>query len=189
MRRIINSTYISLDGVIEDPQDWPSGGVADDSAYTIQRDLLFSCDAVLMGRRTYEGFAPVWQTRAGDDVSDRMNSMAKLVVSRTLDRPDWTNTTVISGDPVAEIERLKAEPGLDIVQYGFGRLSYTLMEHGLLDELRLWIHPLFVGGGGPEDLLYRDSRMTKLRLVDTRVLKSGVVILNYEFTDVDARGS
>src|SRR5688572_13711828 len=69
MRRIINSTYISLDGVIEQPQTWPSGGVADDSAYTIQRDLLFSCDAVLMGRRTYEGFAPVWPTRSGDEVS------------------------------------------------------------------------------------------------------------------------
>lgn len=180
MRRIINSTYISLDGVIENPQHWPSSDVEDDTGYTIQRDLLFACDAVLMGRRTYEGFAPVWTTRSGDEYSDRINSMAKFVVSSTLREPEWTNTTVIAGDPVAEITRLKAEPGMDIVQYGFGRLSYTLMEHGLLDELRLWIHPFFVGSGGPEDLLYRDSRMTQLSLADTRVLKSGVVILAYE---------
>ncbi len=106
--------------------------------------------------------------------------MAKYVVSATLTDPEWSNTTVIVGDPVAEIERLKAEPGLNIVQYGFGCLSYTLLEHGLLDELRLWVHPFFVGRGGPEDLLYRDSRLTKLRLVDAKPLKTGVVILTYE---------
>jgi len=182
VRRIINSTYISLDGVIENPQDWPAGEVEDDAGTVIQTELLFACDALLMGRRTYEVFAPVWTTRSGDPFSDRINSMAKFVVSSTLREPEWTNTTVIAGDPVAEIKRLKAEPGMDIVQYGFGRLSYTLMEHGLLDELRLWVHPFFVASGGPEDLLYRDSRMTKLSLADARVLKSGVVILTYELT-------
>jgi dihydrofolate reductase len=180
MRRIINSTYISLDGVIENPQDWPASEVEDDAGTVIQTELLFACDAVLMGRRTYEAFAPVWPTRSGDPYSDRINSMAKYVVSSTLTEPAWSNTTVIGGDPVAEIERLKAEPGLDIVQYGFGRLSYTLLEHGLLDELRLWVHPLFIGSGGPEDLLYRDGALTNLTLADTRVLKSGVVILTYE---------
>lgn len=181
MRRIINSTYVSLDGVIENPQDWPSSDVDDDTGYTIQRDLLFACDALLMGRRTYESFAPVWPTRSGDEFSDRINNMAKYVVSSTLTEPAWNNTTVISGDPVAEIEQLKDEPGLNIVQYGFGRLSYTLLEHTLLDELRLWVHPFFVGRGGPQDLLYRDSRVTKLRLADTKALETGVVILTYEF--------
>jgi dihydrofolate reductase len=78
----------------------------------------------------------VWPTRSGDPLSDRINTMPKYVVSSTLSQPEWNNTTVISGDPVPELRRLKGAPGQDIVQYGFGRLSHTLMEHGLLDELR-----------------------------------------------------
>jgi dihydrofolate reductase len=182
MRKIINSTYISLDGVIEQPHMWPPTGPDDERSGTIQTELLLACDAVLMGRRTYDVFAPVWPTRSGDPYSDRINSMRKYVVSSTLGDPDWSNTTVISGDPIAEITRLKAEPGKDIVQYGFGQLSHALMEHGLLDELRLWIHPLIVGRGGPDDLLYRDAPLTKFELRDTTPLKSGTVILSYAAT-------
>ncbi len=144
MRRIINSTYISLDGVIQDPQDWPGNGIEPDgSGLKVQTDLLFACDAVLMGGRTYPGFAAAWMARSGDPYSDRINSMTKYVVSSTLRDPEWNNTTVISGDVITEIRRLKEQPGLDIVQYGFGQLSYALLEHGLLDELRLWVHPLW----------------------------------------------
>src|SRR5919109_4170493 len=101
MRKIVNSTYITLDGVVENPHLWPSLGGGDASeGDQIQTELLLACDAVLMGRRTYEGFAPVWPTRSGDPVSDRMNSMPKYVVSSTLSNPEWTNTTVIDGDPV-----------------------------------------------------------------------------------------
>jgi dihydrofolate reductase len=182
MRKIINSTYISLDGVIEEPHTWPPTGPEDEAAGTIQTDLLLACDAVLMGRRTYEGFAPVWPTRSGDPASDRINSMRKYVVSSTLRDPEWNNTTVINGDPIKEIRRLKAEPGNDMVQYGFGRLSHALMEHGLLDELRLWIHPLFVGTGGPDALIYRDGPLAKFELRDTTPLKSGIVILSYAAT-------
>ena len=181
MRKIINSTYISLDGVIENPQDWPASDVDDPDSGTIQTDLLYACDAVLMGRRTYEGFAPVWQTRSGDPMSDRINSMRKYVVSSTLHDPDWANAIVIAGDPVNEISRIKAESG-DIVQYGFGRLSYTLMHHGLLDELRLWVHPFFVGRAQPSDLLFRAGPPAALTLTNTRTLKSGIVILYYAFT-------
>jgi dihydrofolate reductase len=179
MRKIINSTYISLDGVIKNPQDWPASTVDDDTGATIQTELLFACDAVLMGRHTYECFAPVWSSRSGDAYSDRINSMAKYVVSSTLQRPDWNNTTVINGDVVTEIKRLKDQAGQDIVQYGFGQLSFTLMHNGLLDELRLWVHPFFVGRGGPEDLLFREGALTKLDLVEARTLKSGIVILSY----------
>ncbi|MGH2967513.1 MAG: dihydrofolate reductase family protein [Solirubrobacteraceae bacterium] len=179
MRKIINSTYISLDGVIEEPHLWPPTGPGDDAAGTIQTELLLSCDAVLMGRRTYEGFAPVWPTRSGDPFSDHMNSMRKYVVSSTLRDPQWNNTEIIDGDPVAAIARLKEQPGADMVQYGFGALSRALMEHDLLDELRLWVHPLFVGKGGPEDLIYGDVRLTTFELVDTTPLKSGIVILSY----------
>jgi dihydrofolate reductase len=182
MRKIINSTYISLDGVIEAPHTWPPTGPDDEAATTIQTDLLLACDAVLMGRRTYEGFAPVWPTRSGDPYSDHINSMRKYVVSSTLRDPEWTNTTVIAGDPIEEIRRIKSEPGKDIVQYGFGVLSHALMEHGLLDELRLWVHPLFVGKARPEDLIYRDGPPAIFELRDATPLKSGNVILTYAAT-------
>jgi dihydrofolate reductase len=138
-----------------------------------------ACDAVLMGRRTYDGFAPIWPTRSGDPYSDRINTMPKYVVSTTLTHPDWANTTVISGDVVAEITELKARPGQDIVQYGFGAVSTLLMEHGLLDELRLWIHPLFVGRGTSDELLFPKGPPTQFELTDCTILKSGMAILTY----------
>jgi dihydrofolate reductase len=180
MRRIINSTYISLDGVIESPHLWPSSGPSDERGDAIQTELLLACDVLLMGRRTYEGFAPVWPTRSGDPASDHINSMRKYVVSSTLRDPEWTNTTVIDSDPIAAIRELKEQPGKDMVQYGFGPLSHAMLEHGLLDELRLWFHPLFVGKGGPQDLVYRDAPHTALRLTGATPLSNGIVILNYE---------
>src|SRR5215208_7370508 len=121
MRRIINSTYISLDGVVEQPHLWPTiERPGDERGGQIQTDLLLACDAVLMGRRTYEGFAPAWQSRSGDPYSDRINVMPKYVVSTTLTDPDWANTRVIARDVPEAIAALKAEPGQDIVQYGFG---------------------------------------------------------------------
>ena len=180
MRRIINSTYISLDGVIQDPQDWPDNGIeGDGTGLKVQTDLLFGCDALLMGGRTYPGFAPAWMARSGDPFSDRMNSMAKYVVSSTLTDPEWNNTTVISGDPIAAIRRLKEQPGQDIVQYGFGQLSYALLEHGLLDELRLWVHPLFVGRATADDLMFRPAATAQLELAGTLALNTGIVILTY----------
>ncbi|HMJ36037.1 MAG TPA: dihydrofolate reductase family protein [Baekduia sp.] len=183
MRRIINSTYVSADGVIENPHLWPAGEPDDGTGGRIQTELLLACDAVLMGRRTYDGFAPVWPTRSGDPYSDRINTMEKHVVSSTLRDPEWTNTTVIDGDVVGAITRLKERPGQDIVQYGFGQLSYTLLAHGLLDELRLWVHPLFVGRAGPQDLLFREGPPAPLELVDATPLTSGIVVLTYTFAD------
>lgn len=184
MRKLINSTYISLDGVIEEPQNWPDlpepeGG--DDTGARVQHELLFACDAILMGRRTYDVFSPVWQSRSGDPMSDRFNTIKKYVVSSTLKDPDWANTTVIDGDVVDEVRRLKEQPGQDIVQYGFGVVSYALLEAGLLDELRLWVHPQFVGRGGPADLLFRECTPTVLALRDTTTLANGTVILSYAF--------
>ena len=118
-------------------------------------------------------------------MSDRINSMKKYVVSSTLRDPEWTNTSVISGDPVDEITRLKETPGRDIVQYGFGQLSSTMLEHGLLDELRLWVYPLFVGDTGPDDLLQRHARSAGFELVDTSRLENGVVILSYQVSAAD----
>lgn len=122
----------------------------------------------------------MWTAQSGDAYSDRINSMTKYVVSSTLRNPEWNNTTVISDDTVAEIKRLKDQPGQDIVQYGFGHLSYTLMAHGLLDELRLWVHPFFVGNGGSQDLLHRDGPQTRFDLIGTKSLNNGIVILSYK---------
>lgn len=180
MRKVINSTYITLDGVIVNPQDWPSSGISDDTGGIIQTELLQACDAVLMGKYTYEAFAAVWQSRSGDPYTDRINHISKYVVSSTLKNPTWNNTTVISGDPVEHIARLKQEPGLDIVQYGFGPLSHAMMERGLIDELRLWVYPVILGKSAPEGLLYRNTSTRQLNLVNTKPLKTGVVILTYQ---------
>jgi len=181
MRKIINSTYITLDGVIQDPQDWPGNGIEPDGTGTkVQVDLLFGCDALLMGARTYPPMAAAWMARSGDPYSDRINSMAKYVVSSTLTDPEWPNTHVIGGgNAIDEIRRLKEQPGQDIVQYGFGQLSYALLEHGLLDELRLWVHPLFYGRATPDSLLFRPAATAQLELAGTLALNTGTVILTY----------
>lgn len=181
MRKIINSTYITIDGVIEGPHLWPSlGRPGDERADQIQTDLLVSCDALLMGRRTYEVFAPVWPTRSGDPASDHINAMRKYVVSTTLKDPEWTNTRVIDGDVVAAIRQLKEAEGSSIVQYGFGPLSRLMLKHGMLDELRLWVHPLILGRGQPSDLLFGEALAVGFRLDGTTTLSNGIVILRYE---------
>lgn len=179
MGRIINSTYVSLDGVVQNPQDWPSLGSFTAEGDAVQSELLQSCDAVVMGRQTYDGFAPVWSARSGDPFSDRMNSLPKYVASRTLRDPQWTNTTVFAENAVDRIAALRKESGGDIVQYGFGELSYALMAEGLLDELRLWLHPFFVGNASTDDLLFRPGQSALFDLADSKVLESGIIIARY----------
>ena len=180
MRQLINSTYITLDGVVEGPHLWPAlkGGTSDEGD-TIQTDLLQTCDIVLMGRRTYEGFAPAWSSRGGDPYSDRINAMRKVVVSNTLTDPQWNNTEVIAGDVVGRVRDLKDDDGGDIVQYGFGDVSRLLLEHGLFDQLQLWIRPQLVGPGDVGDLLYRPGTAATFELVNSRVLSNGIVLATY----------
>jgi dihydrofolate reductase len=176
MRRIVNSTYTTLDGVVQDPQTWPSlGGFTDDGG-RLQSALLERCDAVLMGRRTYDGFAPVWSARSGDAFGDRMNALPKYVVSTTLTDPAWNNTTVIPGDPVGAVRELKEQPGGDIVQYGFGPVSHALLGAGLIDELRLWVHPFLTGTAG---LLHHPGSSGRFELVGATTLDAGIVVLDY----------
>jgi len=179
VRQIINSTYVTLDGVIKNPHLWPSVGGFSNQGNQVQAELLERCDAVLMGRRTYEEFAPVWPARSGDPVSDRMNALPKYVVSTTLTDPQWHNTTVIAHDLIEAIRDLKQQPGAGIVQYGFGPVSHALMAAGLLDELRLWVHPFFTGTGTAGDLLYRTGSSGSFELADSTRLDSGIVILTY----------
>jgi dihydrofolate reductase len=179
MSRIVNSTYITLDGAVENPQNWASGRHKDDGrAQEIQTQLLLDSETVLMGRRTYEGFAPVWSAQSGDSYSDKINSMEKLVASTTLTDPEWDNTTVVGDGLVEEVARRKESDG-DIVQYGFGPVTRALLDAGLLDELRLWVHPLMVGAGEPSDLIFRDGSSAQFELKDVTQLASGIVILAY----------
>ena len=180
MRQLINSAFITLDGVVENPHLWPplkrDGGDEDDA---IQSALLDACDLVLMGRRTYDLFAPAWSSRSGDPYSDRINTMRKVVVSTTLTAPQWTNTEVIASDVVAHVRELKAQDGGDIVHYGFGDVSRLLLDHGLFDELQLWIRPQFVGPADVSDLLYRAGTAATFELADSKVLSNGTILAIY----------
>ena len=179
MRSIVNSTYVTLDGVIQNPQDWPSMGGFSDAGNRVQTQSLERCDAVLLGRQTYEVFAPVWSALSGDPISDRMNAIPKYVVSTTLTDPQWRPTTVIDHDPMETIRELKQQPGADIMQYGFGPLAHALMAAGLLDELCLWVHPFFSGTGTASDLLYRAGSAGTFDLADSTTIDNGIVILTY----------
>jgi dihydrofolate reductase len=132
-----------------------------------------------MGRRTYEGFAPVWAARSGDPYSDHINAIEKWVASTTLSEPVWNNTEVIADGLADEVARRKRRPGGNIVQYGIGRVTDALLAHGLLDELRLWIHPFLVGRGSATDLLFRDGRAAEFELANAEALASGIVVLTY----------
>jgi dihydrofolate reductase len=187
MRRIINSTYVSLDGVIEHPEQWQFDYL-DDTTNQFESDQVAASDALLMGRRTYQGFAEAWPSQTGP-FADKINTMAKYVASTTLQQADWANTTIIAGDLVQEVAKLKQQPGQDIMMYGFGPVAQTLLAHGLLDELRLWVHPVFVGTGSPSDLLFRQGNSARMTLVDTKPLGLGVVILSYRPANNDTAGA
>lgn len=181
MKKIINSTYITLDGAVEDPQLWPSlGDSAKAVSYDIQMELLNACDVILMGRHTYDIFSAAWPTRSGDSMADRINAMQKQVVSTTLRNATWNNTQVIGKDAVENIRALKKQPGKDVVQYGLGEVSYTLLEHGLLDEVRLWIHPIILGKKGPRTPHFLNCSPTQFALASSRTLPNGIVIVNYK---------
>jgi dihydrofolate reductase len=173
---IVNSTFVSLDGVINHMEVWHFGYI-DDESEQIAREQLQESEALLMGRNTYEAYAASWPQRDGE-LADIINQMPKYVASTTLDRADWNNTTVITSDLVAEVATLKRKGG-DILMHGFGPVANTLVTHGLLDVLHLWVHPHFAGVGGPGDLLLNEGNDTALELIGTRTLRSGVVMLSY----------
>lgn len=177
MRRIVASISMSLDGVVERPERW-SLSYYNDQAGKYANELLFGSSALLLGRRTYESFAQSWPARSGD-VADQINSMPKYVVSTTLGTAGWTNSTIIRGNVAAEVARLKRQPGQPLLVYGSGTLVHTLLGHDLLDDLRVWIHPLLVGHGRPGDLLFRDQTGANLKLTSVEAFRTGVVVLAY----------
>jgi len=133
MRKLVESTFVTLDGVISSPQVW-GAPYWDDEHAGYAHNLLFAADALLLGRKTCEGFAQAWPSRTGDDYSDRINRLPKHVASRTLQQAEW-NATLIKGDVADEVARLKAQPGQNILKFGTGELDRTLMRHDLVDEV------------------------------------------------------
>jgi dihydrofolate reductase len=179
MRKIINSTYVTLDGVVENPHLWPKLPLGDAAEHEeVQFELLEQCDILLLGRRTYDVFAPAWTSRSGDAFADRINSMRKVVASTTLTDPTWTNTEVVASGLAGRVRDLKSEPGGDIIQYGVGPVTHVLLDEGLLDELRLWVYPQFVRGS-TADLLFDPEVEATFDLTASRVLSNGIVVLQY----------
>lgn len=179
MREIINATYLTLDGDMSNMGDWHMDYFGEE-ALKAATDQLSGSDALIMGRKTYEGFNAAWPARAGaDEFADRMNSIKKYVVSSTLQDPEWNNSTVLSGDVVAQVKELKEQPGKNILQYGYGPVTRLLVENGLLDELRIWLHPVLSGKATPNELIYRDAAQAKFTLTGTDVHSTGLIILSY----------
>jgi dihydrofolate reductase len=179
MRKLVNLTYMTLDGDIENMPAWHFEYFGEEATKAAV-DQLATADALIMGRKTYDGMAGPWIERAGTDAfADRMNSIDKYVVSTTLTDPAWTNTTVFSDDVPARVRALKEQDGKDILQYGFGPVSRLLLEHGLLDELKIWLHPVLSGKAEPGQLLYADMNQVKFTLADVDVHSTGIAVLTY----------
>jgi dihydrofolate reductase len=187
MRRIVVSQFVTVDGVMEGPGNHPEfdrSGWAfwfdrGDEGNRFKLDEVLAADALLLGRVTYEGFAAAWP-KATDAVgfADKMNSMPKYVVSTTLSKPEWSNTTVLRGNVIDEVAGLKRQPGGDILVNGSARLVNTLAAHDLIDEYRLMVFPVVLGAG--RRLFDDTSHATALRLVQAQpVGPDGVVVLTY----------
>lgn len=178
MRKIINSTFVSLDGIINHMEAWHFAYV-DEEATKIATEQLLACDALLMGRQTYDVYAQAWPGRDGD-YADKINSMQKYVASTTLRQAAWAGTDIISEDLASRVAGLKQEPRGDILMHGFGPVARTLLTAGLLDELHLWVHPELAGVGEPGDMLFGEGVSSRLSLLGSRPLASGVVLLSYQ---------
>jgi dihydrofolate reductase len=182
MGKIVVTEFVSLDGVMEDPggsEDFEHGGWTfeidrgEGDAFKLEETM--NTDALLLGRVTYEGFADAWPKREGE-FADKFNSMPKYVVSSTLSNPEWTNTTVLSGDVPEEVAKLKEQYNGDIVVHGSRQLAQTLLENDLVDELRLMVFPVVLGKG---KRLFGESGKKDLKLLSSGEVGDGVLILVY----------
>ena len=181
MRKLVALELVSVDGVMETPEEW-APPYSDDEMNEANAAGMAASDALLLGRKTYEALAAFWPNQpGGTPIVDHINSVSKFVVSTTLeDDPEWNNSTLIGGnegDVVEEIARLKRRPGKVITVLGSGVLVRSLLREGLLDELRLMVHPLVLGSG---KRLFDDGERTSLELTDATAFGSGVVSLVYQ---------
>src|SRR6266581_7413093 len=191
MRRIVVSEFVSLDGVMQAPGgreedasgSFKHGGWSfkfrDDQVPKYKLDELKASDSLLLGRVTYEEFAKAWPSRKDDmGFADKINNMPKYVVSTTLKKLDWNNSRLIKTNVVEEVKKLKQQPGKDILVYGSGKLVNTLLQHDLVDELRLMVHPVVLGSG--RRLFDENAEAMKvLKLAASKTFPSGIVLLSY----------
>jgi len=176
--RLVATEYVSVDGVMDEPGKWSFPFWSEEAAKFKEEELL-ATDALLLGRLTYEGFAAAWPTMKGTgEFGQRMNSIKKYVVSSTLKNPTWSNTTVINGDPVEGIKKLRAEPGKDLLLSGSGTLVRSLIPHDLIDEFRLMVYPIVLGKG--KRLFHGDEPERVLQLTGVKQFPTGVTVLSYE---------
>ncbi len=187
MGKIVISTNVSLDGVVQDPdgeEDFRLGGwfgqfggkdLQEWAKVSLEEALR--AEALLLGRRSDEWFAERWSSRSGE-WADRLNSLPKYVVSSTLEHPRWSNSTVLKGEVVDEVTKLKQELDGEILVYASYQLGRTLIEHDLVDELRLVVYPVVLGAG--ERLFGETSDKKPMRLVDTKTIGDGLTFLTYQ---------
>ena len=184
MGRIVVTEFVSLDGVMEDPggsenfrhSGWSFEISRGEEGDKFKLDETLASDALLLGRRTYEGFAGAWPEREGE-FADKFNTMPKYVVSSTLQAPEWNNSTVLKGDVAEEVAKLRQEQAGDIVVHGSVQLVQTLLEHDLVDELRLMVFPVVLGYG---KRLFGDTSARKpLKLAEANTVGEGVLTLVY----------
>jgi dihydrofolate reductase len=179
MRKIIVEVEVSVDGVMGSSGMDFWNQVFQFHSKDVKEylnDLLFMPDALLMGQKTYSAFAEVWPTRQGKD-ADRINSMPKYVASRTLKEPLTWNATLIKGDAVEAIRKLKQAPGKSLLQYGVGELTHTMLKAGLVDELRILVYPFTYGEGS---YIFEQMGVNKLKLLKTIKFNSGMVAHHYK---------
>ena len=173
--RLVATEYLSLDGIFDEPGEW-SFPYFNEEAVQFKADELATADAQLLGRKTYEGFAKAWPTMEGTgDFGVKFNSMPKYVVTSTLDKLDWSGSRPIKGDFIAEIRKLKQQPGQDLLLQGSGMLFNALLRENLIDLYTLMVHPVVIGHGnhlfgGTDDHL-------KLKLTDMKRFETGIVIM------------
>ncbi len=179
MRKIVAGLFISLDGVVESPNKWHFPHFNDEMGQEVGAQMTAS-DTILLGHRTYQEFAAYWpdKTAADDPFADYINNTPKVVVSTTLKTVEWRNSTLISGIVAQELTRLRQQPGKNIGITGSGTLVQSLLREGLLDELRLQVHPIVVGTG--RRLFDDGGAEVPLRLANSRTFKTGVLSLVYE---------
>src|SRR5436190_9172120 len=178
MRKVIVSTYVTLNGRVDEPRDW-AVPYDDDGAAKYHTDLLMNSDGLLLGRKTYELFAAMWPSRSGEfPYVDKLNSMPKYVASTTLKDLEWENSHLIEGDVAEGVAKLKQQPGQDLIMYASHDLMHSLLEYDLIDEYQLLVHPVVLGKGRT---FFKDGveRMA-LDVVDTTVIPPGVAILTYQ---------
>ena len=185
-RRIVVADYVSLDGVIQDPVGMENSGLGDWTGPfergpvgdKFKHEELFASELLLLGRVTYDAFAAVWPSVKDDTgFAERINGMPKFVASNTLQRAEWNNTTVLSGDAVEQVRALKKRPGGDILIYGSASLAHALILHGLIDAYNLMIFPTVLGKG---KRLFPEGYASVLKLTESRPFGSGIMLLRYE---------